>query len=465
MSDPTGLPDSSLAALRHVFRPGDPGYDEELSGFQLGFSPRPDVIVGATGVDDVRTAVAHAAAHGLPVGVQATGHGVPAATEGGLLITTRRMDGVRIDPGARTATVEAGVRWRQVIEAAGPHGLAPLNGSSPVVGAVSYTLGGGLGLLAREFGYAADHVRALDVVTADARLRRVTPDSDPDLFWALLGGGHNFGVVTALEMDLVPVARLYGGALLFDGELRDDVVATYLDWLGTVPETLTSSLAVMVYPDMEQLPPFLRGRYTLSIRVAFTGDEAEGERLVAPLRAIGPAITDSLREMPYTDSATIHGDPDFPHAYWGDSAMLSGLDARTLTELLELTGPDAPVMCIVQLNPLGGALASRPEVPNAVPYRDAAFLIRGLSPLAGPDLPAVRELYGRFFDRLAPVTVGRSLNFVFADGARTKGLYDTGTARRLAGLKAQYDPANLFRLNYNIRPAESAGSGVSPGGR
>ncbi|MFD5894092.1 FAD-binding oxidoreductase [Streptomyces sp. NPDC060366] len=465
MSDPTGLPDSSLAALRHVFRPGDPGYDEELSGFQLGFSPRPDVIVGATGVDDVRTAVAHAAAHGLPVGVQATGHGVPAATEGGLLITTRRMDGVRIDPGARTATVEAGVRWRQVIEAAGPHGLAPLNGSSPVVGAVSYTLGGGLGLLAREFGYAADHVRALDVVTADARLRQVTPDSDPDLFWALLGGGHNFGVVTALEMDLVPVARLYGGALLFDGELRDDVVATYLDWWGTVPETLTSSLAVMVYPDMEQLPPFLRGRYTLSIRVAFTGDEAEGERLVAPLRAIGPAITDSLREMPYTDSATIHSDPDFPHAYWGDSAMLSGLDARTLTELLELTGPDAPVMCIVQLNPLGGALASRPEVPNAVPYRDAAFLIRGLSPLAGPDLPAVRELYGRFFDRLAPVTVGRSLNFVFADGARTKGLYDAGTARRLTGLKAHYDPANLFRRNYNIRPAESAGSGVSPGGR
>ncbi|MET9554896.1 FAD-binding oxidoreductase [Streptomyces sp. NPDC006645] len=446
------MSDSSLTALPYVFRPGDPGYDDEVAGFQLGFAPRPEVVVGATGEGDVRAAVAHAAAHGLPVGVQATGHGVPAAAEGGLLITTRRMDGVRIDPGTRTARIEAGVRWRQVVEAAGPHGLAPLNGSAPGVGAVSYLLGGGLGLLAREFGYAADHVRSLDVVTADARLRHVTPASDPDLFWALLGGGHNFGVVTALEVGLAPVARLYGGALLFDGELRDEVVRTYLDWVETVPDTLTSSLAVMVYPDLEQVPPFLRGRYTLSIRIAFTGDEAHGERLVAPLRAIGPVITDSLREMPYTESATIHSDPEFPHAYWGDSAMLSGLDAGTLTESLELTGPGAPVMCIVQLNALGGALARRPAVPNAVPHRGAAFLLRGLSPLAGPELAPVRELYGRFFERLAPVTVGRSLNFAFGDGARTEGLYDEGTARRLAGLKARYDPANLFRRNYNIVP-------------
>ncbi|MFF5087061.1 FAD-binding oxidoreductase [Streptomyces niveus] len=450
------MSENSLTALPYVFRPGGPGYDDEVAGFQLGFSPRPEVVVGATGADDVRVAVAHAAAHGLPVGVQATGHGVPAAAEGGLLITTKRMDGVRIDPGARTARIEAGVRWRQVVEAAGPHGLAPLNGSAPGVGAVSYLLGGGLGLLAREFGYAADHVRALDVVTADAKPRHVTPASDPDLFWALLGGGHNFGVVTGLEVGLVPVARLYGGALLFDGGLRDQVVRTYLDWVDTVPDTLTSSLAVMVFPDLEQVPAFLRGRYTLSIRVAFNGDEAAGERLVAPLRAIGPVITDSLREMPYTESATIHSDPEFPHAYWGDGAMLSGLDAPTLTDLLELTGPGAPTMCIVQVNPLGGALAKEPAVPNAVPHRGAAFLIRGLSPLAGPDLGTVRELYGRFFGRLAPVTVGRSLNFVFGDGARTEGLYDEATAARLAVLKAHYDPANLFRRNYNIRPAEDA---------
>lgn len=135
--------------------------------------------------------------------------------------------------------------------------------------------------------------------------------------------------------------------------------------------------------------------------------------------------------------------------------MVSALDAGTLTELLAMTGPDAPTMCIVQVNPLGGALARQPEVPNAVPYREAAFLVRGLSPLAGPDPAAVREVYGRFFGRLAPVTVGRSLNFVFGDGARTEGLYDGETVRRLGELKARYDPANLFRRNYNIRPATS----------
>ncbi|WP_330175839.1 FAD-binding oxidoreductase [Streptomyces sp. NBC_01498] len=449
------MSDNSLAALPRVFRAGDPGYDPELEGFQLGFPSRPEVVVGATGTDDVRAAVAHAAAHGLPVGVRATGHGVAAAAEGGLLISTKRMDGVRIDPVARTARIEAGVRWRQVVAAAGPYGLAPLNGSAPGVGAVSYTLGGGLGLLGREFGYAADHVRSLEVVTADGRLRRVTPSSDPDLFWALLGGGHNFGVVTGLETGLMPVERLYGGALSFDGRLREEVVVGYLDWLATVPETLTSALAVMVHPNMDQVPQFLRGRYTLSVRIVFTGDAAEGERLVAPLREIGPTVTDSLREMPYTRSATIHNDPEQPHPYWGDSAMVSALDAGTLTELLAMTGPDAPTMCIVQVNPLGGALARQPEVPNAVPYREAAFLVRGLSPLAGPDPAAVREVYGRFFGRLAPVTVGRSLNFVFGDGARTEGLYDGETVRRLGELKARYDPANLFRRNYNIRPATS----------
>lgn len=151
---------------------------------------RPELVVGATGAEDVRAAVGCAAGRGLPVSVQATGHGLPGATDGGVLITTRRTDAVRIDPGARSARVAAGVRWGQVVEAAAPHGLAPLNGSSPGVGAVSYTLGGGLGILAREFGRAADHVRSLDVVTADGALRQVTAASDPELYGGLLGGGY-----------------------------------------------------------------------------------------------------------------------------------------------------------------------------------------------------------------------------------------------------------------------------------
>ncbi|MCT4352667.1 FAD-dependent oxidoreductase [Streptomyces sp. Je 1-79] len=434
-------------SARYVFRPGDAGYEEELAGFQTGFALRPELVVGATGAEEVRAAVAYAAGRGLPVGVQATGHGLPGAAEGGLLITTRRMDEVRIDPGARVARVAAGVRWGQVVEAAAPHGLAPLNGSAPSVGAVSYTLGGGLGILAREFGWAADHVRSLDVVTADGALRHVTAASDPELFGGLLGGGYGLGVVTALEAGLVPVARLYGGSIAFDGAETEPaaVLRAYTEWTAALPDSVTSSLAALVYPDMPALPPHLRGRYVLSVRVAFTGDAAAGERIVAPLRAIGPALSDSLREMPYTESPTIHSDPDFPHAYWGDGILVSALDQEAAASVLELTGPKAGRTAVVQINHLGGALAK--ERPNAVPYRGAGFLVRALYPLDAEGTGPVRALHARVEAALAPRTLGRAVNFVFGDGARTEGLYDPETRKRLARLKSNLDPANLFGRN------------------
>ncbi|MEE1792018.1 FAD-binding protein [Streptomyces sp. BE308] len=419
--------------------------------FQTGFPIRPDRVVEATGADDVRAAVAHAAGRGLRIAVHATGHGLPGPVEGGVLISTRRMDSVRIDPRRRTALVGAGATWGQVIAAAAPHGLAPLNGSAPSVGAVSYTLGGGLGLLAREFGYAADHVRSLDVVTADGVARRVTADSEPDLFWGLRGGGHRLGVVTGMEIGLVAVERLYGGSVAFDGVgAADEVLGRYLEWTRTVPRTLSSSLAAIQYPDAPQLPGALRGRYVISVRVAFTGGTAEGERLVAPLRAIGPALADSLREMPYTDSHTIHSDPPFPHAYYGDSALLGEADAGRAARVLELTGPKAPMMTVVQLNHLGGALAERPGVDNAVPYREAGYLLRLLSPLDGTDVAAVRDLYARVSGVLAPDVLGRSLNFSFGGGDRTEGFHDPRTRERLAGLVSQYDPASLLRGPYGI---------------
>lgn len=435
---------------RLVFRPGDDGYEAELAGFQTGFTQRPAIVFAAGGADDVVAAVSYAAEAGLPVGVQATGHGLPGSSEGGVLISTRRMDSVRVDADARTVTVGAGVRWGRVVEAAAAHGLAPLNGSAPGVGAVSYTLGGGLGILAREFGYAADHVRWLDVVTADGTLRHVTPQSEPELFWGLLGGGANLGVVTALEIGLVPVARLYGGAIEFDGRAVDPgrVLRAYEAWTRTVPDTLTSSVAALVYPDIPQLPPHLRGRYLVTVRVAWTGPEAEGERLVAPLREIGPTVSDSLREMPYTDSHTIHSDPDFPHAYYGDSVVVGELDLAAASELLAMTGPAAEQMHVVQINQLGGALAK--PAGNAVPHRGAGWLVRVLSPLDGSGLDAVRAVQDRALGLFAPGRVGRLLNFAFAAGDRADGLYDAETRKRLAGLKVTYDPANLFRRNYGV---------------
>lgn len=423
------------------------------TGFQTGFAVRPDLVVEAAHAEDVRTAVADAAARGLPVRVHATGHGLSGAVEGGLLISTRRMDCVEIDPVRRTARIGAGVTWGQVTEAAAPHGLAPLNGSAPGVGAVSYTLGGGLPILAREFGYAADRVRSLDVVTADGTLRHVSPHSEPELFWALRGGGHRLGVVTRLEVDLVEVGRLYGGSIAFDGDgtgAGDRVIRRYLEWTRTVPDTLTSSLSALRFPDSPRLPEPMRGRYVISVRVAYTGETAGGERLVAPLRAIGPALTDSLREMPYTDSHTIHNDPPFPHAYYGDAVVLGDLDAGRAVRTLELTGPKAPMMTVVQLNHLGGALAARPAVDNAVPYREAGFLLRLLSPLDGTDVASVRALYAEVAGVLAPLALGRSLNFSFGGGDRTEGFHDARTRQRLAGLVSRHDPASLFGGSYGI---------------
>ncbi|MFI1012972.1 FAD-binding oxidoreductase [Streptomyces sp. NPDC020965] len=440
----SGIP-GRVRAMENIaqttFRPGDAGYDDESAGFQTGCTVRPDLIVAATDAEEVRRAVAHAAAHGLPVGVQATGHGRPGPSQGGVLISTRRMDGVRIDPVTRTARIEAGVRWGQVVAAAAPYGLAPLSGSAPTVGAVSYTLGGGLGLLARQFGYTADHVRAIEVVTGDGEPRRVTSG---ELYWALLGAGAGLGVVTAIEIGLVPVTRLYGGGILFGDGPADDVARAYLEWAATVPDELTSSLGVMVYPDLPMVPAHLRGRRVTAVRVAYTGSAAAGERLVAPLRAIGPALEDSLRELPYTDSATIHNDPDQPHAYYGDNAMLSGLDADAFGEVLRLTGPDQPVWTVTQLSPLGGAL--RTPAPNAVPYREAAYAVRTLS-LVTPDtdVAAIRALYEKVYGGLGARVLGRSLNFVFGAGERPEGLYDAETLERIGRVKAAYDPGDLFR--------------------
>ncbi|MGW8974669.1 FAD-binding oxidoreductase [Streptomyces platensis] len=470
---------------------GDNGYDDERSGFQLARRHRPAVIVGARCAEDVVAAVRFARAQGLPVAVQATGHGLSAATEGGLLISTRRMAGVRVDAAAGTARVEAGVVWGQVVEAAAPHGLAPLNGSSPGVGVISYTLGGGVGVLARTYGFAADLVRSVDLVTADGRLRQVTAATDPELFRALLGGGHGLGVVTAMEFGLVPVARLYGGQLVFGGEQLDAALAAYLRWTETVPDELTSSVALIAYPDLPQLPESLRGRYLAHIRIAYTGSAAEGERLVAPLRAVGPRVSDDLREMPYAESHTIHRDPSDPHAYDGDNALLSGLDAAALRRVAALTGPAAPQMCVVQLNHLGGALATGGgrmagggamagggTTAGTVGHREARYALRVLSPLAtaataaedgsgsdgsGAALAAVRALHAEALAVVAPWRLGRSVNFLFGphgdrpDAAEVaRSVHDTDAHHRLTGLKARHDPANLFRFHPVAATAEAA---------
>jgi len=471
-----------------VLRPADAGYDEARSGFQAAYQHRPSVIVRATGTGDVQAAVRYAAARELPVAVQSSGHGLAVATEGGVLVDTGGMAGVRVDPGARTARVTAGTRWGDVVQAAARHGLAPLSGSSPDVGAVGYTLGGGLGVLSREYGYAADHVRAVELVTADGSVREVTAGADPELFWAVRGAGANFGVATGMEIGLVPVRRLYGGGLYFDTALVPEVLAAYREWTATVPEALTTSVGLIPYPDLPMVPEPLRGRYLAHVRIAYTGSVAEGERLVEPLRAVGPRVLDTLGELPYSESASIYRDPTQPHGYYGTNAMLAELAEPVARTVLDLVGPDSPVPCVVQLNHLGGALSRPPSVPNAVAHREAAYLLRVLAVVdSTADSTADGTVDGtgdgivdstvdgtgdgiadgtapsparcaptRLTDALREWTLGRSPNFVFGEQStpdQVRDCYRAADYPRLARLKAELDPANLFRCNLNIPPA------------
>ncbi|MBB1252307.1 FAD-binding oxidoreductase [Streptomyces sp. OF3] len=455
---------AAAAALRErvrgdVLLPGDEGFAAGCAGFQTAYRHRPGVLVRPTGADDVAAAVAHAAAHDLPVAVQATGHGLAAATDGGMLISTASLSEVAVDPATRTARIGAGVRFAELVDAAARYGLAPLNGSSPSVGVVGYVLGGGLGLLAREFGYAADRVVSVDLVGADGRLRTVTADNDPELFWALRGAGANFGVVTGMEIGLVPVTRLYGGELVFDLARTPGLLSAYLRWTRTLPDTLTSSVSLLDYPDLPVFPAELRGRHAAHVRVAYSGDCRAGEELVAPLRALGPRLSDTVAEMPYTECGAIYNDPPVPHAYQGDNVLVSDLDPRQADQVAELAGPAASVPCVLDVRHLGGALARPPAVPNAVGHRSARYLVRVLMPLMGatPDriLPTRDKVLGVF---AADTVTGRFQSLVYgglADGAPARpaeDFWEPADHRRLTVLKAALDPANMFRFNRNITP-------------
>lgn len=443
------------AVIENHYDPASPGYDDERTGFQLLAPHRPAVVVAASGSDDVRAAVRLAAARGEPVAVQATGHGLAGPLDGtGVLISTRRMAAVRVDPVERTAWVEAGARWRDVIDAAAPHGLAPLSGSLPGVGAVSYTLGGGVGVVARRYGFAADHVRRVDLVTADGRLREVTAESEPDLFWALRGGGGNFGVVTGMEIDLVPVDRLYGGTLAFDLGRTPELVEAWHRWTADLPDEMGSAVSLLSFPDVGWAPEPLRGRHVGQVQVAFLGPVADGDGLLAPLRALGPLV-DGLREIPYSRSEVVFSEPDQPHAYRGESLLLDDVDPGRLPALVELSGPADELLCVVGLRHLGGALSRPPAVPNAVGHRSARYLLGVLSPTDAERLPAVRAVHDAVLGSWSDRAVGRSLNFTFGeidqDGIRAA--FDPEDYRRLTRVKGELDPKGLFRSNFPIPPA------------
>jgi hypothetical protein len=413
------------------------GYDEARLGFQRRDPHRPAAIFAVTSTADTEEAVRYAIEHDEKIAVQAAGHGLAVGIDGGVLIATRAFNGVRVDAAAKTAWVEAGATWRDVLDATAPYGLAPLSGSFPGVGAISYTLGGGLSLMARRYGYAADHVRRIEVITADG-VRRNAED-DPDLFWALRGGGGNFGVVTGMEIDLFDVPTLYGGSLYFDLAEHPHVLDTWREWTATVPEEVTSAMALVPLPDVPAIPAALRGKYIAQVQLAILGDQ--GEDLIKPLRAIGQPVMDTVGELAYVDSGKIFAEPDRPDSFRSRNALLSDLDPHALATVPELAGPEAP--CVVGIRHLGGAL-SRPA-DNAVGHRSAAYSLTVISQGQADPRPEI-------FEPWSDVTIGRSLNFSAGPltSSEVREAYDPTTWTRLTNLRPRYDAARRLTPNHQI---------------
>ncbi|WP_405769434.1 FAD-binding oxidoreductase [Actinacidiphila glaucinigra] len=442
-----------------VLLPGDEGYDAECRIYNLNVPLEPALVVGAVDAADVRAAIRFAARQGRPVTVKTTGHQQVRPARGGVLVSTRRMKGIAVDAGRGCARVEAGVIWQEVIDRAAEVGLAPVSGSAPLVGVAGYTLGGGLSpVLGRSRGYAADHVRSLDVVTADGELRHVTAGSDPELFWSLLGGKGNFGVVTALEFDLFPLTCFYGGGIHFPGEHLADVLHTWRTWQADMPEEMSSSLAVQRLPPLPELPEPLRGAFVVHVRFAFLGPVAEGERLIGPLRAAAPVLVDTVGEMPYTAMGAIHMDPPAPMPYYDRTTMLRAFPAEAADKLIELLGPGSgSSLASVEIRMLGGALDREPAVPNAVSTRGLPFVLFGFG-VGAPDqagfltgeLDALMHAMEPWADRR------RMVNFLSTqeatDPERLSEVYGAERHRRLTAAKKTYDPTNMFRVNHNILP-------------
>jgi FAD/FMN-containing dehydrogenase len=453
---------SSLASVSGpVLLAGDDGFADEASVFNTSVTHRPHVIVGATCAADVQAAVRFAGDHALPVAVLNTGHGpsVPAPGDA-VMITTRRMAGVTIDSAKKTARVEAGARWGQVVEEAAEVGLAPLAGSSPQVGVVGYTLGGGVSVaLGRAFGYAADHVQEIEVVTADGELRQVTPDSDGELFFALRGGKGNFGVVTAMEFDLFPVGEIYAGALHFSGDDARNVLEAYEQFTSKAPDELTSSIVFLRAPDLPFVPEFMRGRLTVSVRISHLGAAPDGEALIAPLRAAAPVLADTVSTMPFAHIASITRDPSEPAAAVEHFGILDELSPSAMDAMLDVTGSDSDsAVTMVNLTHLGGALGRPPEASNAVGRRDAAFAVFAFTVVPPGDvaLSADRDQGLELMRRLTPPGGGRKhpgyLSPADASVESVRLAYDDPTYERLQAAKTLYDPRNMFRCNHNIPP-------------
>ena len=429
-----------------VFVPGGDGYDEARRAWNLAEDQWPAVVVLPESAADVARAVQFARSQGMRIAPQATGHAAEALEplEGAMLLKTSRMRRVDVDPATRTARAEAGAVWRDVTVPAGQHGLAALAGTSPDVGVTGYTLGGGIGWLARRHGLAANSVTAAEIVTPDGRFTRADAGQQPGLLWAVRGGG-GIGVVTALEMALYPVRELYAGALFFPIQRSSQVLHAWREWTSTVPDEITSIGRIVRIPSLPEAPGHLRGRAFAMVEAAYLGDAAAGAELMRPLRQLGPEI-DTFATIPAPALSQLHMDPDQPVPFQGDGVLLTDLPAAAIDALLALAGPGVQTpLASIEIRHLGGALARPAHKGGAQPAIDASYLTYAAGATPTPELAAVMRTHAQAVnDALIPWHASYDYYNLTETPAGAHAVLPPASYYRLQQIKARYDPGQAI---------------------
>jgi FAD/FMN-containing dehydrogenase len=452
---------AGLRGAAHV--PGDEGYAQASAAWNLNAEQHPAVVVMAEGTSDVILAVRFARDAGMGVGVMATGHGVGTPCNGGVLVNTSRMRGVSVNPVSRTARVEAGAQWKDVIPQAQAHGLAGLAGSAPHVGVVGYTMGGGFGWLGRRYGLNASSVTEAEVVSADGERLRLSDTQNADLFWGLKGGGGNFGIVTSLEFRLYPLSTVYGGAVFYPVEKAPEVLALYARWSAGLPDEMTTAIAFMNIPPRPSLPKPLQGQSVIVVKGCYCGEKlSDGEELFRAVRqGLGEPIMDTFKALPVAAMDAISMDPVDPMGVLQHTEMLADLTPEVIDTLVRVAGAGSgSPLIMLEIRQLGGALARRPERLSPMGSGDARFSMNAIGATFTPEMArAVKAHLARLAEAIRPYRTGETfLNFVEEDPTpdRVRAAYPPEDWTRLVALKDEYDPKNLFRFNRNIPPSSSA---------
>jgi hypothetical protein len=450
------LPTDVPATPPPVILPEHGAYDQARRAWNLAADQRPAAVVQARSAADVAGAVALAAARGLRVAGQSTGHlaaALPDLDRTMLVRTT--IGGVAIDPALRRARVGAGAVWQDVLDAAAPHGLAALSGSAHDVGVVGYVLGGGLSWLGRGKGLAANHVHAIEVVTADAQLVRCSAEDERDLFWALRGGAGNFGIVTAIEIDLFAISEVTAGMSVWPATQAREVLEGWAAWCETAPELATTALRLLRLPPIPELPAPLQDTPVVVVDGALlTDDDGLAAGILAPLRRIGTPIMDTWGPMPPAELVHIHMDPPEPVPGIGEGILLEDLDADAIDRFLEVGDPEVvrPLL-LAELRHLGGALARTPEGAGARGALEGRFLLFAVGmPIEPAQAEAIDRRVSELMSALAPWATGTVyLNFAERGGS-ARAAFAPRDYERLRALRSVWDPQERFVASHRIEP-------------